>query len=101
MGIDAIIEDAIIFEVIGDIKNISVERKDLRYDCYKAHRDYDLMVNEPTVISEYSEWAKLVDVTNEKYSKYDEKYFEKNWVWIKKINGDGFLKVISFLFPRI
>lgn len=72
MGVDAIIEDAIIFEVIGEIKNLSVERKDLKCN-YKICGP-----SVTTVISEYSEWAKLVDVTDEEYSMYDEKYFENN-----------------------
>ena len=79
MGISAMIEDAIIFEVNGNIKNISVERKDLKCNC-RTYRDYNLMKSEPTVISEYSEWVKQVDVTDEEYSRYDEKYFENKSV---------------------
>lgn len=78
-GFSTIIEDAIVFEADGDIKNISVARKDLKCS-WRTYGNYSLMVNEPTVISDYSEWASMVDVTNEKYSMYDEEYFKNKSV---------------------
>lgn len=80
-GFASITDEAIIFEADGDIKNISVERKDLK--CrWRTYGNYNLMMDEPTVISDYSEWASMVDVTNENYSMYDEEYFKKNSVVI-------------------
>lgn len=80
-GFAAITDEVIIFETDGDIKNIFVERKDLKCN-YRTYGNYNLMMNEPTVISDYSEWASMVDVTNEKYSMYDEEYFKKNSIVI-------------------
>ncbi len=78
-GFSAITEEAIVFEIIGDIKNISVARKDMQCN-YRTYGNYNLYVDEPTVVSEYSEWAELVDATNEKYSMYDEEYFKNKSV---------------------
>ncbi len=74
-GFSVIIDEAIIFEVNGKIQNISVERKDLKYS-YRTYSNYNLLFTNPRIISDYDEWAELVDVTNEKYSMYDQKYFE-------------------------
>lgn len=80
-GFSTIIEDAIVFEADSDIKNISVARKDLKSN-YRTYGNYNLMMDEPTVISDYSEWASMVDTTNEKYSMYDEEYFKNKSVVI-------------------